>query len=72
MSKADETAIPAVTVGTVAFVVALIVLTIRDGIAPPEQQVWWWGAALVGAASGVVGLAFLAYRRRRLPDRGES
>lgn len=61
----DQTAIPAVTVGTSLWIVALIVVTIDQGVDLPVTGVWWWGVCLIGVVSGVLGLAFLHWRRSR-------
>ena len=62
----DQTAIPAVTIGTALWLVALIVVTIDQGVDVPGTGVWWWGACLIGLASGVFGLMFLFWRRSRM------
>lgn len=65
-SSGDDTAIPAVTIGTFLWLVALIVVTINQGVDVPVTGVWWWGACLIGLASGVIGLIFLRWRRSRM------
>lgn len=70
MSASDQTAIPAVLVGTAAWLVALVVVGLSIGATVPEEGVWWWGVCLVGSASGLIGLVFLRWRRARLMKSG--
>lgn len=65
-SAGDRTAIPAVIVGTIAWIVALLSVTLTQGIGMPGTGVWWWGVTAIGTVSGVVGLIFLRWRRSRL------
>lgn len=65
-SMGDRTAIPAVIVGTVAWIVALLAITLTQGAAIPDTGVWWWGVTAIGTFSGLVGLIFLRWRRSRL------
>ena len=67
--SADETAIPAVTVGTALWAVTLVVMTVTYGVDQPDSGVWWFGVAAIGTLSGVIGLAFLFNRRSRLRSR---
>jgi hypothetical protein len=67
--SSDTTALPAVLIGTVLWLIALVIVGIREPLAPPENGVWWWGVTLVGTASGVIGLPFLVRRRARLTAR---
>lgn len=62
----DATAIPAVIVGTSIWFVALLTVSITSGTGIPDSGVWWWGVCCVGSASGVIGLAFLYWRRARM------
>ena len=62
----DQTAIPAVAIGTSLWLVALIVVTIDQGVDLPATGVWWWGVCLIGLASGILGLMFLFWRRSRM------
>jgi hypothetical protein len=66
MSTSDQTAIPAVLIGTGAWLVALVVVSLTMGVTAPTSGVWWWGVCLVGSASGLIGLVFLRWRRLRL------
>lgn len=67
--SSDTTALPAVLIGTLVWLTALVVVGIREPLAPPEDGVWWWGVTLVGTASGLIGLPFLVRRRARLAAR---
>lgn len=66
MSESDQTAIPAVLIGTGAWLIALVVVILTVGVAAPASGVWWFGVCLVGSASGLIGLVFLRWRRSRL------
>lgn len=68
--KGDHTAIPAVLIGTALWILALVLLTFTQGVDAPAGAVWWWGVSLVGAASGLIGLIFLRWRRSRLVRSG--
>ena len=68
-SSADDTAIPAVIVGTACWSVALIALTMTQGAPPPSDGIWWWGVCAIGTVSGVLGLVFVTWRRRRTLSR---
>ncbi len=65
-SVADQTAIPAVAVGTFLWVVAFAGVWATQGAAQPEAGVWWWAVAAIGTLSGVIGLGFLSWRRKRI------
>ena len=69
---ADDTAIPAAIVGSACWLVALIALSVSQGASPPTDEVWWWGVAAIGTLSGIVGLTFLLWRRRRMASRDRS
>lgn len=64
--RSDQTAIPAVLIGTGAWLVALVVVGVTAGVRAPASGVWWFGVCVVGAASGLIGLVFLRWRRSRL------
>jgi len=62
----DRTALPAVLIGTGAWLVALVVLSFQGPLAPPSDGIWWWGAAAIGVLSGVIGIPLLIRRRARM------
>jgi hypothetical protein len=64
--RSDQTAIPAVLIGTGAWLVALVVVGLTVGVMPPASGVWWFGACMVGVVSGLIGLVFLRWRRSRM------
>lgn len=66
MSASDQTAIPAVLIGTGAWLVALVVVSLTAGVTVPDSGVWWFGVCVVGFGSGLIGLVFLRWRRSRL------
>lgn len=65
-SVADHTAIPAVVVGTILWIVAFAAIWATRGASQPETGVWWWAVTGVGTLSGAIGLVFLAWRRKRI------
>ena len=65
----DETAMPAVATGTILWVVAWVILSITSGVDQGASSVWWWAVAAVGTLSGVIGLAYLRWRRSQLRAR---
>lgn len=59
----DEDGVGAVAIGTVLWLVALVVLwLLRDSLAQSGSQ-WWIWVAFAGAALGVPGLWFTTRRR---------
>jgi len=65
----DEDAILPVTLGTIAWLIALVGLLIRRSDLESADATWWIGAAAVGLASGLGGLVFLYWRRARMRAR---
>lgn len=65
-SVADQTAIPAVVVGTILWAVAFAAIWATQGATQPETGVWWWAVAAIGTCSGAIGLVFLGWRRKRI------
>lgn len=68
-NTSDRTAIPPVVVGTMVWLIALIAVTLRDGVGNPAQGVWWWGVCAAGTISGLIGIPFLLWRRSRTRTR---
>lgn len=74
----DADGVNAVALGTVAWIIALVVLLLffRDSLAAADASWWIWVCA-VGAGLGVVGLLYVtrrreAYRRHALRHAEES
>jgi hypothetical protein len=60
----DADAVRPVTVGTVLWLIALVVLVLnRDALTENDAQ-WWIGAAAAGAALGVLGIVVTRSRAR--------
>jgi hypothetical protein len=64
--SADQTALPAVLIGTVAWMIALVTLSAQGAVGPPAEGTWWWAVAAIGALSGLIGIPFLMRRRARM------
>lgn len=63
----DSTAILPVRIGTGIAIVSLIYCALTQPISPSEVDgVWWFGAALIASISGVLGLFFLQWRKKRM------
>lgn len=70
MRRSDQTALPAVVIGTGVWLIALIAVSVTAGVRVPADGVWWWGVCLLGSISGLIGLVFLRWRRSRLLKSG--
>jgi uncharacterized membrane protein YqgA involved in biofilm formation len=65
LKESDVDAILPVSLGTGVWAVALVgLLTVRSTLEANGTE-WWITAAIVGLVSGVGGLAFLTWRKRR-------
>ena len=54
-----------IILGTVTWVIAAVVLLfVRDSL-ETAGTTWWFGACAVGIISGLGGIAYVLYRRRR-------
>jgi membrane protein DedA with SNARE-associated domain len=69
LRDSDADGILPVAIGTVAWVVALIVLVVNWPRLEQSDNRWWVGVAVVGVVSGALGLVFLYWRRGRQHNR---
>jgi hypothetical protein len=65
MTSSDVDALLPVSIGTAAWIVALVVLLLRRDALAESGSTWWIGVAAVGTVSGLLGLVFLRWRRGR-------
>lgn len=65
MAPMDVDGVSAVTLGTLAFTIAFVVLYVfyRDQL-EARDDMWWLWTCLAGAGLGVVGIAYTTKRRR--------
>ncbi len=64
-SLSNGDALTPIVIGTVAWVIAGFVLVLlRDSLAAAGTT-WWFGACAAGVISGLGGIAYVLYRRRR-------
>jgi hypothetical protein len=64
-SLSNGDALTPIIIGTIAWVIAAIVLLMfRDSLIEAGTT-WWFGACGVGVISGLGGIAYVLYRRRR-------
>ena len=64
-SLSNGDALTPIIIGTVAWVIAIVALLFfRDSLATAGTT-WWFGACAVGIISGLGGIAYVLYRRRR-------
>ena len=54
-----------IIIGTAAWVIAAIVLLTARADLAQAGTTWWCGACAVGVVSGLGGIAYVLYRRRR-------
>lgn len=69
-AQSDTDAILPVSLGTIAWAVVLVGLLIARPALEERGTTWWIGAAVVGVVSGVGGIVFLRWRKRRMMARG--
>ncbi len=69
LERSDADAILPVSIGTVAWVVVLVVLLLARPFLDEHGATWWIGAALVGVVSGAGGVVFLRWRSARAAGR---
>jgi hypothetical protein len=63
--QSDTDAILPVAIGTAVWCALLVILLLAHSTLAENGTTWWIGAAAVGAVSGVGGLIFLRWRKRR-------
>jgi hypothetical protein len=54
-----------IIIGTVAWVIAALVLVGFRSSLETAGTLWWFGACAIGVISGLGGIAYVLYRRRR-------
>ncbi len=55
-----------IILGTVAWVIAAVVLLFFRSSLDEAAATWWFGACAVGVMSGLGGIAYVLRRRRRV------
>jgi H+/Cl- antiporter ClcA len=65
LDEADEDAILPVSIGTVVWLLVLVGLLIQRSTLEVNDTSWWIGVAVIGVVSGVGGVIFLRWRKRR-------
>ncbi len=65
LDQSDEDAILPVSLGTFVWCVVLVVLLFQRPTLEANGTSWWIGVAVVGVISGVGGVIFLKWRKRR-------
>jgi cobalamin synthase len=69
LRESDEDALLPVSIGTGAWLVALVVLVLMRSTLAENDATWWIGVAIVGTVSGLLGLVFLRWRKGRASRR---
>ena len=72
LEQSDTDAILPVSIGTAVWAVLLVALLIARSTLDANGTTWWIGAAAVGVVSGLGGLVFLRWRKRRAMRRAGS
>lgn len=54
-----------VVFGVIAWAVALVFLALSYEQLAAAGTTWWYGACAVGLISGLLGIVYIRYRRRR-------
>jgi len=63
--QTDADALIPVAIGTAAWAIALVILIVQRDTLEAAGRSWWLGVAAVGLVSGLGGLAFLTWSKRR-------
>lgn len=71
IEQSDSDAILPVSIGTAAWALVLVGLVLARQSLDDNGTTWWIGAAAVGVVSGLGGLLFLRWRKRRIERRTE-
>jgi hypothetical protein len=66
LRPSDADAILPVTIGTILWFVAVLALVVARVALNVDGITWWIGVAAVGFVSGLGGIAFLRWRKRRV------
>ena len=73
MAASDSNAILPVRIGTVIAIISTTVVAFIEPISPAAITenssgitVWWFGVGMIASVTGVLGLAFLHRRNRRI------
>jgi LPXTG-motif cell wall-anchored protein len=65
LRQSDADAILPVSIGTALWLLALVGLIIAKPALDDADATWWIGVAAVGLLSGIGGIVFLRWRKRR-------
>jgi hypothetical protein len=69
LDDSDSDAILPVSIGTIVWAVLLVGLIVARPTLDANGTTWWIGAAVVGLVSGLGGVIFLRWRKRRATRR---
>jgi hypothetical protein len=72
LRESDSDALLPVSIGTAIWAVALAALLIAKPALDENGTTWWIITALVGVITGLGGLVFLTWRKRRAMQRRRS
>jgi hypothetical protein len=67
--ESDDDAILPVSLGTLVWLVVLVVLLFQRPTLEEHGSTWWIATAAVGVVSGAGGIVFLRWRKRRSTSR---
>ena len=69
LDQSDEDAILPVSLGTIVWFLVLVGLLMQRNGLEEDGNSWWISVAVVGLVSGLGGVVFLTWRKRRLASR---